>query len=671
MYSFGGVAFANDELIDSGTPVVNNEIDGSEGLNGESDGSGFSVPDSDESGDDESDEESNGKDNDAGEEDSSDLNSKGFMTMNISQLVEKSNGNPGKLHIMHPGAPTLPFYVTFSYNGDNYSSNTVRNGDGGAYDGQFVDFPSNFTKEQLQSYMTITILNSNATVTFNIKNVQANGTINIDILGITYPDNRTYDLVVNKSADLYTVTKGSIVTFTITAKNDGNTTITGVSVEDEWTNGLTELTLVSENGNGFDTTTGIWDVGSIGPNNSDIKTLVVSAKANLIGVATNTAIGSLNEDETGQEPNQSSIEIEIYDPITPPEKTYDLVIDKKANHTTVTKGSIVTFTITAKNAGNTTITGVTVEDEWTDGLTELGLESQNGISFNTSTGIWTVGSIGPNNSETKTLVITAKADKVGTATNTAVGTLTETETGQGANTDSAVIEITESTIQPTPKNDLSITKLVDLSSVTVGTGVTFIITVTNIGDTTMEAIEVKDTWPSGLVLGTATPHEGTSFTTEGNIWNVETLAPGESKTLTIAAGTPTAGTFTNNVEIFQKIEGSSPLDDDNDANNTAAAIVTVTNPGTTGGGGGGGTGGGGGGETTTTITDPEPPLAEIPETETPLVEAPEVVLEEQPIPLADVPQTGDNTNIWLLLALMMGSGAGIVLLGRRKETVEK
>ena len=156
----------------SGTPVVNNEIDGSEGLNGESDGSGFSVPDSDESGDDESDEESNGKDNDAGEEDSSDLNSKGFMTMNISQLVEKSNGNPGKLHIMHPGAPTLPFYVTFSYNGDNYSSNTVRNGDGGAYDGQFVDFPSNFTKEQLQSYMTITILNSNATVTFNIKNVQ-------------------------------------------------------------------------------------------------------------------------------------------------------------------------------------------------------------------------------------------------------------------------------------------------------------------------------------------------------------------------------------------------------------------------------------------------------------------------------------------------------------------
>gem|GEM_PF-2870425 len=103
---------------------------------------------------------------------------------------------------------------------------------------------------------------------------------------------------------------------------------------------------------------------------------------------------------------------------------------------------------------------------------------------------------------------------------------------------------------------------------------------------------------------------------------------------------------------------------------TAQWSQNQTTTGNTGGGGGG-TGGGGGGGTTTTITDPEPPLAEIPETETPLVEAPEVTLEEQPIPLADVPQTGDNTNIWLLLALMMGSGAGIVLLGRRKETVEK
>ena len=155
-----------------------------------------------------------------------------------------------------------------------------------------------------------------------------------------------------------------------------------------------------------------------------------------------------------------------------------------------------------------------------------------------------------------------------------------------------------------------------------------------------------------------------------------TYAPGTQGTfttvsnigLTLDAVTPTPPATQGNPGYT--FAGWDPTWEDTVTGDVIYTALWSQNPITPPGGGGGGTGGGGGG-TTATITDPEPPLAEIPENETPMVEAPEVVLEDQPIPLADVPQTSDNTNIWLLLALMMGSGAGIVLLGRRKETVEK
>ena len=71
------------------------------------------------------------------------------------------------------------------------------------------------------------------------------------------------------------------------------------------------------------------------------------------------------------------------------------------------------------------------------------------------------------------------------------------------------------------------------------------------------------------------------------------------------------------------------------------------------------------------IVEPEVPLAETPvATPEAVVVAP--VIPEEPVPLAYVvPQTSDAGNIWLLLALMLGSGAGIATLGRRKETAEK
>lgn len=462
-----------------------------------------------------------------------------------------------------------------------------------------------------------------------------------------------YDLGVTKTVNSSSASIGSPVTFTVTVINNGDISVDNVKVTETWPAGLIQGEVSPEQGS-FNGT--VWSVGTLAAGAS--KSLIINGTASALGIQLNTAEVEVDLDEDSNPNNNSaSASVTVYDPQNP---VRDLQITKTVDDNDVTIGHEVTFTIEAKNIGDTEMDGVSVTENVPAGLSVSAVNFTSGTTF---TGItWEVGTL--NAGEAKYLTIAAVTTSIGSITNTAIGYAPDDET-EGNNNGTATVLVNPITQPPVDIEDLEITKLVNQSSavsVVAGTGVTFTIVVTNIGDITMEAVKVKDTWDSGLTQGTATAAEGTTFDAINNEWEVGTLEPDESKTLTIAAGTPTAGTYTNNVEIV-----FGELADDNLTNNTAAAIVTVTNPGTTGSDDDDDTPTG----TTTTITPTPTPLAEIPETETPLVEAPEVTLEEQPIPLADVPQTGDNTNIWLLLALMMGSGAGIVLLGRRKETVEK
>lgn len=457
-----------------------------------------------------------------------------------------------------------------------------------------------------------------------------------------------YDLSVEKKVDTTNASINSQVTFTIVVKNIGDVDAEDITVTDNLPSGLTYS---SSNASKGDYTGGVWTIGYL--DSGKTATLTIIAIANAAVSFTNVASINISDDNNSN--NTSSASGIVYDPQNP---VRDLQITKTVDDNDVTIGKEVTFTIEAKNIGDTAMSGVEVTDSVPAGLSVSAVSFTTGTTFSGIT--WEVGSL--NAGESKYLTIAAVTTTTGSITNTATGTAIGDNTPNN-NFDSDTVQVNPKTQSPDPVKDLEITKTVNQASqasVTVGTGVTFTITVTNIGHTTMEAVEVKETWDTGLTQGTVNAAEGTTFS--GTTWEVGTLGPDESRTLTIAAGTPTAGTYTNNVEIV-----FGEVADGNLTNNTAAAIVTVTNPGTTGDDDDDVTPTG----TTTTITPTPTPLTDIPETETPTVEAPEATLEDQPIPLADVPQTGDNANIWLLLALMMGSGAGIVLLGRRKETVEK
>jgi gliding motility-associated-like protein/uncharacterized repeat protein (TIGR01451 family) len=92
----------------------------------------------------------------------------------------------------------------------------------------------------------------------------------------------------------------------------------------------------------------------------------------------------------------------------------DLSITKTVNNETPLMGRTVIFTLTTSNNGPTDATDVTVNDILQSGYT---FKSYTGTGYNATTGIWTIGNLNAN--ESQTISITATVNSVGEYSNTA------------------------------------------------------------------------------------------------------------------------------------------------------------------------------------------------------------------------------------------------------------
>ncbi|MFI0777370.1 isopeptide-forming domain-containing fimbrial protein [Streptomyces sp. NPDC021212] len=118
--------------------------------------------------------------------------------------------------------------------------------------------------------------------------------------------------------------------------------------------------------------------------------------------------------------------------ITEVKPAADLTVAKAADATTVTVGQTVTYRIAVHNAGPNAATGVTVTDPLPDSLTFLSADATPG-TYDPATGQWTVGDLA--NGATATLVLRAKATKPGRITNTATAAGNEKDPDTTNNTD--------------------------------------------------------------------------------------------------------------------------------------------------------------------------------------------------------------------------------------------
>ena len=122
---------------------------------------------------------------------------------------------------------------------------------------------------------------------------------------------------------------------------------------------------------------------------------------------------------------------------------------------------------------------------------------------------------------------------------------------------------------------LSITKTVDNPTATVGSNVTFTITITNASSySPATGVTVSDALPEGLAFVSANAASGTSFNSNTGVWTIGNLASGASKTLTVVATVANGGSKTNNAHVNEA--------DEPDVGSPHDASATVTPPGSVG-----------------------------------------------------------------------------------------
>ncbi|MER7991282.1 isopeptide-forming domain-containing fimbrial protein [Streptomyces noursei] len=147
----------------------------------------------------------------------------------------------------------------------------------------------------------------------------------------------------------------------------------------------------------------------------------------------NTATASY-ENRLGQTPEP--LTATSNEQLTQVKPAADLVVTKAADATTVTVGQTVTYRVTVRNAGPNDATGVTVTDQLPDGLAFLSADGTSG-TYDPATGQWAVGDLAEG--ATATLVLRAKATTAGLVGNTATATANEKDPDTTTNTDAVAV----------------------------------------------------------------------------------------------------------------------------------------------------------------------------------------------------------------------------------------
>src|SRR5262249_20749504 len=202
--------------------------------------------------------------------------------------------------------------------------------------------------------------------------------------------------------------------------------------------------------------------------------------------------------------------------------------------------------------------GVVVRDLLPVGLTLLSASPSRG-TYNSTTGLWTVGAVDP--SAAQTLTLTARVDSPDPRTNTATLSRSDQFDPDGTNNTASAGE--------TPQQaDLVVTKVVNDSTPNVGDAVVFTVTVANAGPDAATGVRLTDLLPAGLALLASAPSQGT-YTGATGLWDVGTLASGSEATLQLQArGVSPAPQLTR-----ASVNHSDQFDPD-PANNSAAVTET-------------------------------------------------------------------------------------------------
>ncbi len=313
---------------------------------------------------------------------------------------------------------------------------------------------------------------------------------------------------------------GDTIGFTITVSNGGAGTATGVEVSDplptndglNWSingganAGLFEIALV-DGVRTLRTKT----AQTLAPNATlvvDISSPTTSATA---GTGSATVSNTASVTTTNDGSDQSTATVTVLGA--------DIDIAKTADAASVSAGDTIGFTITVSNAGPGTATGVEVSDPLP---TNVGLSwsidatnSDTDFAIDNGTLRATFASLASGASKRVHITSPTTGATAGTGSATVSNTASVTTTNDGSDQSTAAV-----TVQAAA---LSITKVADEETVSVGSRIGFTITVSNAGPGTATSVQVSDPLPSGT----------------GIDWSIANQPDGNHCSIAVAAGSET------------------------------------------------------------------------------------------------------------------------------------
>ena len=216
------------------------------------------------------------------------------------------------------------------------------------------------------------------------------------------------------------VNVGENITVSMQLDNDGPFTATNVTVHVDVPAGLEFVSSGQTAGTSYDSNTNDWTIPSIDAGTS--KSLSLTFKVLTAGNKTITAeVSASDQFDPDSTPNND-------DEFEDDQKFFivfvhqaDLSLTKTVDNSAPNAGDNVLFTVSLQNTGQPA-TGVQVTDQLPTGLAYVSSTATHG-SYDSGTGVWTVGAVP--SSATATLTITATVTAAGSHTNTAEVTASE------------------------------------------------------------------------------------------------------------------------------------------------------------------------------------------------------------------------------------------------------
>ncbi|MDZ7723226.1 MAG: SdrD B-like domain-containing protein [candidate division KSB1 bacterium] len=369
------------------------------------------------------------------------------------------------------------------------------------------------------------------------------------------------DLSLEKTVNQTTPNVRDEIEYTLTVTNDGPDAAENIIVTDQLPTGLS---FVSDNSGGdYDESTGEWEVGNL--NVGESQSIVIRARVTRSGTINNSAeITATDTDDPDSTPNnnlpgeddQDNVEINV-------PNAADLSLQKTTSVDSIRAGEEFDFLITITNDGPDAANNVEVTDVLDSRLTLVSSSATQG-SYNSSTDIWTVGTVA--NGATGTLTLTVSADDeydlpIENTAEVSASDEYDPDSTPG-NGDPDEDDQDDSNITSVKYADLQLTKAVDEATPYLGSQVTFTLTLENSGPDPAFNVVVNDVLPAGLSFDSSTPSQGSYNQSTGD-WSVGDIAVGTTHTLTITATVDEPDEITNTAQV----SSAEPLDPDSEPGN--------------------------------------------------------------------------------------------------------